>query len=632
MTENSPSTGETPLTPALILGGVEVIRAQLRTLPAGPGVYRMLGAQGDVLYVGKAKNLKNRVGSYVNLRQLSQRIGRMASETRSMVFVTTNTEVEALLLEANLIKRFKPPFNILLRDDKSLPYIKIDHHHAWPQLSKHRGARSDGKAEYFGPFAAAGAVNKTLNALEKAFLLRSCSDSVFEGRTRPCLLHQIKRCSAPCVGRISHQDYARLLEEARDFLAGKSQKINRDLARRMEAASKALDFEAAAIYRDRLRALAHVQSHQDINSQAVGDADIFAAHLEGGQACVQVFFFRAGHNWGNRAYFPRHDKSETVAEIMAPFISQFYDDKPPPNLILVSEDFDQRELLAEAMTVKSGHKVSVVLPTRGEKRKLMEMALMNARDALARRFAETSTQNKALAGVADLFDLEAPPRRIEVYDNSHISGTNALGAMIVAGPEGFLKNAYRKFNIKSNDIAPGDDFAMMREVLTRRFGRLLKEDPARGTAAWPDLVLIDGGLGQLGVAVRVLAELGVEDVQLVAIAKGADRNSGREDFYLPGREPFKLPPNNPVLYFLQRLRDEAHRFAIGGHRARRAKDIRRSVLDDLPGIGAARKRALLNHFGSAQAAAAAGVEDLAQVSGISQKMATAIYRFFHERS
>lgn len=631
MNENPDLTGELSDAAELQLRGVEVVRAQLRTLPTSPGVYRMLDAHGEVLYVGKAKSLKNRVSNYVNLRQLSQRIARMVGNTRSMVFVTTHTEVEALLLEANLIKRFKPPFNILMRDDKSFPYIKIDSHHAWPQLTRHRGARAEKDAEYFGPFASAGAVFKTLNALQKAFLLRTCSDAIFDSRTRPCLLHQIKRCSAPCVGRISAQDYAALVHDARDFLTGKSQKINCDMVARMEEASAALDYETAAIFRDRLRALAHVQSRQDINSALIHDADVFAAYQDAGQTCIQVFFFRGGQNWGNRAYFPRHDKDQGVAEILAPFISQFYDDKPPPKLILTNEDFDQRDLLAEALTVKSGRKVAVTTPTRGEKRKIVDLAVRNARDALERRLAETSSQGKLLAAVADAFDMDAPPRRVEIYDNSHISGANALGAMVVAGPEGFEKSAYRKFNIKDAETAPGDDFAMMREVLTRRFSRLVKEDPARETGAWPDLVLIDGGAGQLSVVQAVFDELGIDGVTLVSIAKGPDRHAGREDFYLPGRQPFKLPPNSPVLYFLQRLRDEAHRFVIGGHRQRRSSDIRRSVLDELPGIGAKRKRALLNHFGSAKAVSDAGIEDLATVSGISRKMAEGIYQFFHEK-
>ncbi len=609
--------------------GVDVIREYLKTLPPTPGVYRMLDGDGTVLYVGKAKNLKNRVSSYTQIRQLSQRIARMVAATRSMVFVTTNTEVEALLLEANLIKRYKTVYNVLMRDDKSFAYIKIDRRHEWAHLSKHRGARSEKKTEYFGPFASAGAVNKTLNALQKAFLLRTCSDSVFESRSRPCLLYQIKRCSAPCVGRISAADYNTLVKEAKEFLIGKSRKIQQELSRFMEEASAGLDFETAAVYRDRLRALAHVQSKQDINSAMLPNADVFSAHQNGGQTCIQVFFFRNGQNWGNRAYFPRHDRDHGPDAVLGPFISQFYDNKPPPRLVLVNAAFDQMDLLGEALTISAGHKVRVQVPLRGEKRKIVDLAVRNAKDALDRRMAEASSQGRLLSAVADAFDLEAPPGRIEVYDNSHISGTNALGAMIVAGPEGFDKNAYRKFNIKDKDLSPGDDFGMMREVFTRRFARLVKEDPERSAGQWPDLVLIDGGTGQLSAVEGVLADLGIEDVALVGVAKGPDRNAGREDFYLPGREPFKLPPNSPVLYFLQRLRDEAHRFVIGGHRARRSQDIRKSKLDGLPGVGAKRKRALLNHFGSAQAVTAAGVEDLASVPNISIALARKIYDYFH---
>ncbi|RMF12059.1 MAG: excinuclease ABC subunit UvrC [Alphaproteobacteria bacterium] len=609
--------------------GIAVIRAHLKTLTAKPGVYRMLDDKGDVLYVGKAKSLKARVASYTNPGNLSHRIIRMVAATRSMVFVTTHTEVEALLLEANLIKRFRPRYNVLLRDDKSFPFVRLDTSHPFPRIMKHRGARTD-KAEYYGPFASAGAVNKTLNALQKAFLLRTCTDHVFESRSRPCLLYQIKRCAAPCVDRIDRDDYTSLVNQARAFLKGRSQAIQEQLQSRMLAASEALDFETAAIYRDRLRAMSQVQARQDINNVRLGDADVIAAARKGGQTCVQVFFLRNGQNWGNRAFYPRHHESQTIEEVLPAFIGQFYDNKEPPRDILVNSEIAEQDLLEQALSTRAGRRVRIMRPKRGDRHKLVEMAEQNAMDALTRRLAETASQDRILNQLADLFALDGPPRRIEVYDNSHISGTNALGAMIVAGPEGFEKSSYRKFNIKSRDLTPGDDYAMMREVMTRRFGRLVREDPERETAAWPDLVIVDGGAGQLSAVTDTLADLGIEDLPVVAIAKGRDRNAGREDFHLPGRQPFKLPPTSPVLYYIQRLRDEAHRFAIGGHRARRKTDLRKSALDQVPGVGAKRKRALLMHFGSASAVAGAGIGDLEAVNGISRATAKAIYDFFHD--
>jgi excinuclease ABC subunit C len=609
--------------------GIAVIRGHLKTLPARPGVYRMLDDKGEVLYVGKAKALKSRVASYTNPGNLNQRIMRMVASTRSMVFVTTHTEVEALLLESNLIKHFKPRFNVLLRDDKSFPYVRLDTTHPFPRVMKHRGSRTD-KAEYYGPFASAGAVTKALNALQKAFLLRTCTDHVFETRSRPCLLYQIKRCSAPCVDRISRQGYDALVKQARAFLEGRSQAIHNDLKEKMMAASDALDFETAAVYRDRLRAMTQVQARQDINSTRIGDADVIAGVQKGGQTCIQVFFFRNGQNWGNRAFFPRHHESQPLEEVLPAFMAQFYENKLPPREVLINSDIEEKKLLEDALSTRAERRVAITSPKRGDRRKLVDMAERNALDALVRRLAQSSAQDKVLGELADLFDLDSPPGRIEVYDNSHISGTNALGAMVVAGPEGFEKSSYRKFNIRSESLSPGDDFGMMREVMTRRFGRLVREDPERQAGAWPDLVIIDGGAGQLSAVSETLADLGVEDVPLVAIAKGPDRNAGREDFYLPGRTPFKLPPSSPVLYYIQRLRDEAHRFAIGGHRARRKQDIRKSRLDQVPGIGAKRKRALLMHFGSAGAVAGAGIADLEAVEGISRATAKTIYDFFHE--
>jgi excinuclease ABC subunit C len=695
--------------------GPEVIARHLKHLGAGPGVYRMLDARGEVIYVGKARNLKARVSNYTRLGGHTNRIARMIASTASMEFVTTATESEALLLEANLIKRFRPYYNVLMRDDKSFPYILISREHAAPQLTKHRGARNL-KGDYFGPFASAGAVNRTLNMLQRAFLLRSCSDSYYEARTRPCLLYQIKRCSAPCTGEISIADYEKLVDEAVRFLAGKTDAVQKKLNELMEEASEALEFERAARYRDRLWALAHVQAVQGINPRGVEEADVFAAHQEGGQTCIQVFFFRAGQNWGNRAYFPRADRSLGPEEVLESFIAQFYDDKPVPRCIYLSHDFPERALLAEALGVKAGRKVEVAIPQRGEKAGLVAHALTNAKEALGRKLAEASSQAKLLDGVAKVFGLKRAPARIEVYDNSHIQGTNAVGAMIVAGPEGFVKNQYRKFNIKSDTLTPGDDYAMMREVLRRRFARLAKEraevatngeappraalraalcregrgqsaltddhsdprsndnadqpsplaaeggealaEPGEGEqvlhgadivltdaedeqtaddltetkSKWaaPDLVLIDGGAGQLAAAHEVLAELGISDIPLAGIAKGPDRNAGREHFFMRGRPSFMLEPRDPVLYFVQRLRDEAHRFAIGAHRAKRAKAIAANPLDEIPGVGPKRRRALLKHFGSAKSIARAGVDDLQAVEGISAAMARAIYDYFRE--
>ncbi|MDR3438464.1 excinuclease ABC subunit UvrC [Telmatospirillum sp.] len=610
--------------------GAEIIESYLRTMPASPGVYRMLNKSGDILYVGKAKNLKKRVVAYTRAERLPLRLQRMVSETASMEMLTTHTEVEALLLEANLIKRLGPRYNILLKDDKSFPYILITGDHPWPQIVKHRGARNR-KGEYFGPFASAGAVNQTLSHLQRAFLLRSCTDSAFSTRSRPCLLFQIKRCSAPCVERIGHIPYEKLVSQARAFLSGQSQSIQRELVTQMEEASEAMNYEEAAVYRDRIRALSQIQARQDINPLDIEEADVVALHQAGGQACIQVFFFRSGCNFGNRSFFPAQTQDQSPEDILAAFLGQFYDDKPPPKEILLSHSLAAADesLLTEALSQKAGHKVVLATAKRGDRRKMMEHAHDNAREALGRRMAESSAQTKLLAALAELFVLDSPPERIEVYDNSHIQGTNAVGGMIVAGPEGFNRNEYRKFNIRSEDLSPGDDFGMMREVLTRRFRRAQKEDPDRERGHWPDLVLIDGGQGQLQVAIDVLIELGIEDVLLVGVSKGPDRNAGRERFHVPGKAPFSLPPNDPVLYFLQRLRDEAHRFAIGSHRARRSKAISSSPLDDIAGIGAHRKKALLHHFGSARGVSEAGLADLQAVDGISATMAQKIYDHFH---
>ena len=590
----------------------------------------MINADGDVLYVGKAKNLKKRVTSYTKVDRLGVRIRRMVAQTAAMEFVTTHTEAEALLLEANLIKRLKPRYNILLRDDKSFPSILVTTDHPYPQVLKHRGAQTR-KGDYFGPFASAWAVNQTLTVLQRAFLLRSCSDSVFAARTRPCLLHQIKRCSAPCVGRIGEADYAELVAESHAFLRGDSQRIQRLLAQRMEEASQALAFEEAAEYRDRIRALTTVQSHQDINLGGVGEADVIAAHQDGGQTCVQVFFFRAGSNYGNRAYFPNHAQGEEVAIVLEAFIGQFYADRKPPPLLLLSHRLPNHGLIAEALSVHGGRRVRVTAPQRGGKLKLIAHALDNAREALARRLSENASQRRLIEGLTQALDREDPPERIEVCDNSHVSGTSAVGAMIVAGPEGLVKNAYRKYTIRGGEAgaAAGDDYAMMREVLTRRFSRALKEDPERARGQWPGLVLIDGGAGQLGVALQVFEALGVNDVAVAAIAKGPQRNAGRERIFVPGREPLVLDARDPVLHFLQRLRDEAHRFAIGTHRAKRSGRITHSTLDEIAGIGARRKKALLHHFGSLRAVAQAGRADLEAVEGISRSTANKIYEWFH---
>ena len=608
--------------------GPEVIRAYLPSLPDRPGVYRMLDARSAVLYVGKARSLRKRVANYAHGTGHTTRIARMIAATAAMMFVTTETETEALLLEANLIKQLKPRFNVLLRDDKSFPHILIGGEHPFAQLRKHRGLKS-AKGRYFGPFASAGAVNRTINTLQKAFLLRTCRDSVFANRTRPCLLHQIKRCCAPCVGYVSEADYKALEEDAVRFLDGRSTRVQETLAAEMAQAAQAMEYERAAALRDRIRALTAVQASQDVNPEGVAEADVVALHEEGGQACVQVFFFRANQNWGNRAYFPRTVAGAEPGEVLEAFLAQFYGDKTPARLILLSHPIPNADLIAEALAVTAGRKVTVATPLRGEKLRLVEDAARNARESLARRMAESASQAKLLDSLADAFGLDAPPARIEVYDNSHIMGTNAVGAMVVAGPDGFLKSQYRKFNIRADGITPGDDFGMMREVLTRRFARLLKEDPDRDKGDWPDLVLIDGGAGQVSAAVTALEELGVEDVALVGVAKGVDRDAGKEEFHIPGRRAFALPHRDPTLYFVQRLRDEAHRFAIGAHRARRAQATTQTPLDDAPGIGPARKRALLAHFGSAKAVARAGVEDLTRVEGISEKTAEALYAFFH---
>ncbi len=606
-----------------------VVEACLATLPAAPGVYRMIKAGGEVLYVGKARNLKKRVAAYASPGRLGPRLHRMIADTAAMEFVTTHTEAEALLLESNLIKRLRPRYNILLRDDKSFACILVTADHPFPRVLKHRGAQSR-KGDYFGPFASTWAVNRTLTALQRAFLLRSCADTVFAARTRPCLLYQIKRCSAPCVGRISQNDYAALVAQARDFLKGDTQRIQRDLARRMEAASEMLDFEEAGRYRDRIRALTAVQSHQDINLEGIGDADVIAVDQSGGSSCVQVFFFRSGCNYGNRAYYPDHSGGEAPEAVLEAFVGQFYDDRPPPPLVLVSHALPNQTLVEEALSLRADRRVLVITPQRGAKHNLVRHTLDNARDALARRLGENASQRRLLEGLARLLDLEAVPERIEVYDNSHVSGTEAMGAMIVAGPEGLIKNAYRKFRIRNPEgAAAGDDYAMMREVLTRRFGRAVAEDPDRTQGQWPDLVLIDGGAGQLAVARQVLQDLGAHTVAAAAIAKGPDRNAGRERIFLPERPPFQPDGRDPVLHFLQRLRDEAHRFAIGSHRARRSAKLATSTLDEIPGIGPHRKKALLHHFGSARAVERAGLADLEVVPGISRSIAKKIYDWFH---
>ena len=695
-------SAEAPAGP--LAAGVAAIARYAKHAPAAPGVYRMIDAKGEVLYVGKAKSIRKRIVTYARQAGHTARIVRMIAATSSIEFVSTRTETEALLLEANLIKRLRPRFNVLLRDDKSFPYILITAGETPPLIAKHRGARSK-PGDYYGPFASAQAVHRTITALERAFLIRSCSDTVYESRTRPCLLHQIKRCSAPCTGEISHIDYAELVREAKSFLSGKSRAVKDELAADMETASEALDFERAAVYRDRLAALSAIQGTQGINPRGVEEADVFAVHQQGGYSCVEVFFFRTGQNWGNRAYFPRADRSLEAGEVLGAFLAQFYDDKPPPRCVFLSHEIEDRALLAEALGIKSGRKIDVLIPRRGEKKELVDHALANAREALGRKLAETASQHRLLAALAETFGLARPPRRIEVYDNSHIQGTNAVGAMVVAGPEGFRKNQYRKFNIRSVDLTPGDDFGMMREVLTRRFKRLLAEAPRasqdggafpsplegegaepskrsedgeagegaspqgfheetpspalarlspplghplpqgeRGTepeaqeadetepeSPWPDLVLIDGGQGQLTAAHETLVALGATGVPLVAIAKGPERDAGRETFFMRGREPFRLRPRDPVLYFVERLRDEAHRFAIGSHRQKRKKDIREAGLQEIPGIGPIRKRALLRHFGTLKAIERASVADLEQVAGVNAETARKIYDYFHEQ-
>ena len=609
--------------------GHEVIRDYLKRLDQSPGVYRMLDAQSRVLYVGKARALKRRVSNYAKLSGHSPRIARMISETASMMFLTTRTETEALLLEQNLIKQLKPRYNVLLRDDKSFPNIVIGAAHDFPQIRKHRGAKTE-KGQYFGPFASAGAVNRTLNQLQKVFLLRNCSDTTFDSRTRPCLLYQIKRCSAPCVGYISASDYAASVADAARFLRGNSTEIQEQLGAQMAEAAEAMEYERAAALRDRIRALTQVQGTQGINPQTVREADIIALHMEGGQACVQVFFIRANQNWGNHDYYPRLGGSESPDEVMEAFLGQFYDNKDPPRQVILSHGLEEAELMEAALSQKRGGKVEILVPQRGEKAELVEGALRNARESLARRMAESATQAKLLRGLADAFGLDGAPARIEVYDNSHIQGAHAVGAMIVAGPEGFLKSQYRKFNIRGDDLTPGDDFGMMKEVLTRRFQRLLKEDPDRKSDAWPDLLLIDGGAGQISAVAEIMGDLGVDDVPFIGVAKGVDRDAGKEEFHRYGARPFALKRNDPVLYFIQRLRDEAHRFAIGAHRDKRSKAIGATPLDEVPGIGATRKRALLAHFGSAKAVSRADLADLKAVEGISDRMAETIYAFFHD--
>ena len=630
---------------ALAKGRAAILRYG-KFAPEAPGVYRMINAKGDVLYVGKAKNVRKRVLSYARPAGLETRIVRMVAATTTMEFISTETETDALLLEANMIKKLRPRYNVLLRDDKSFPYILITTDHWASQLSKHRGARTR-KGNYYGPFASGLAVNQTITALERAFLLRSCTDAFFESRTRPCLLFQIKRCAAPCTCEIDFPEYSRLVSEANAFLSGRSQAVKQELAADMEKASAAEDFERAAVLRDRIAALSAVQSHQGINPRGVEEADVFAIHQDGGFNCIQVFFFRTGQNWGNRAYFPKADRSLSMGEVLGAFLAQFYDDKPCPACVFISHAIEDRELLAEALSSKSGGNVEVSVPQRGEKKELIVHALRNAREALARKLADTSSQQKLLKALAELFALPRTPQRIEIYDNSHISGSNPVGTMVVAGPEGFQKNQYRKFNIRSEDISPGDDYGMMREVLQRRFKRLLTESPREAGGStlasllagdadrdedspWPDLVLIDGGQGQLAAAQETLAGLGITDVPLAAVAKGPDRDAGRETFFVAGRTPFKLPPRDPLLYFIERLRDEAHRFAIGTHRARRKRDIREAGLREIPGIGPTRKRALLRHFGTLKAIERASLPDLSKVPGINAETARKIYEFFHE--
>ena len=626
---------ETTELPSPPLKGIDVIKDHLRRLPGKPGVYRMFGADEEVLYVGKAKNLKNRVANYAKLGGHTQRIALMISLTAEMEFVVTETETEALLLEANLIKKLKPRFNILLRDDKSFPYILIKRTHEMPQILKYRGSKTN-QGDYFGPFANAGAVTRTLDTLQKAFLLRTCEDSVYEARSRPCMLHQIKRCAAPCVGLIAPEDYEQLVTQATDFLRGKAVDLQKQLAAEMEVASTKMEFEKAAQLRDRIRSLAHVRAGQSINPDGLEEADIFAVALEGGQSCVQVFFIRAGQNWGTRAFYPRHEKDATAEDILAAFLVQFYDTRPAPRLILTNAVPTQADLIGEALELSASHKVEIRTAKRGSKRELVAQATRNAEEALARKLAESASQQRLLKEVAKTFDLAAPPTRIEIYDNSHIQGSNMVGGMVVAGEDGFIKSQYRKFNIKDPNISPGDDYAMMREVMYRRFSRLLKEadetnKPIKDLDTYPDLVLIDGGLGQLSAVTETLTKLGLttEDITLVSIAKGVERNAGREQFFRPNKPPFRLPEKAPVLYYLQRLRDEAHRWAIGSHRSKRSADIRKNPLDEIAGIGPTRKKALLHHFGSAKGVAKAKLSDIANVEGIREALAERIYGYFH---
>ncbi|PRY75281.1 excinuclease ABC subunit C [Yoonia maritima] len=610
--------------------GYDRIYGYLRTLDSSPGVYRMLDAESRVLYVGKARNLRNRVSNYSRPGNHSPRIARMISETASMMFLTTRTETEALLLEQNLIKQLKPRYNVLLRDDKSFPNILVTKSHAYPQIKKHRGAKKE-KGSYFGPFASAGAVNRTLKQLQRVFLLRNCTDIEFENRTRPCLQYQIKRCSGPCCGKISDEDYADTVRDAESFLQGRTKRIQETLAKHMQDASDNLEFERAAALRDRIQALTQVQSAQGINPQSTEEADVIALHTDGGQACVQVFFYRANQNWGNHDYYPRISGDEDPSEVMEAFVGQFYAHRDPPKMVILSHGLDNDELMADALAEKAGRKVDVITPQRGEKAELVHNALRNARESLARKMSETATQARLLKGLAEAFELPKPPQRIEVYDNSHIQGAHAVGAMVVAGPDGFEKNQYRKFNIRGDNLVPGDDFGMMKEVMTRRFQRLLKEDPDRTTGSWPDLLLIDGGAGQVSAVREIMTELGVGDIAMVGVAKGEDRDAGKEEFYRTGKRVMALRHNDPVLYFIQRMRDEVHRFAIGTHRAKRSKAIGATPLDDVPGVGATRKRALLAHFGSAKAVTRANLADLKAVVGVSDSLAQTIYDYFHEK-
>ena len=625
-------TADAPAADGPLARGASVIKAFWRHAPMGPGVYRMLGESGEVLYVGKARSIKKRILSYTAPERLSTRIARMVSETVSMVFVTVASEAESLLLEANLIKQLKPRYNVLLRDDKSFPYILVTGDHEAPRIVKHRGAR-DIKGDYYGPFASAGAVARTLSALQRAFLLRTCADSYYANRTRPCLLHQIKRCAAPCTGEISLADYAELVGEARDFLAGRSRSVRQRLAREMAEAAEALEFERAARLRDRISAMSAIQGEQSVNPRSVAEADVFAIAEEAGQFCIEAFFFRTYQNWGNRAYFPKADKALSSAEVLDAFLPQFYLERPAPRLVLLSHEVASAATLGEILSARAGRRIAVGAPKRGEKKELVDNAARNARETLSRKLSETATQQKLLAALGQTFGLNHAPRRVEVYDNSHIMGTNAIGAMVVAGPEGFVKNQYRTFNIKSETLTPGDDYAMMREVLERRFSKLKRDGETADAGAFPDtpdLVLIDGGRGQFEAARAVMHEVGVEGVKIASIAKGPDRDAGRETFFVEGGEPFKLPQRDPTLFFVQRLRDEAHRFAIGTHRARRKKEFVKSPLDEIPGIGPARKRALLHTFGTAKAVANAGLADLEKAPGLNAATARLVYNFFHE--